>query len=189
MESLKTKFDELRRRLKQGRGLNEAGDDPVFYLVFPPEQMLAVKRLMKQWVAKLNLEGWKAHEFSMAGAVNDIFRTHDLREVWLSVEGEDPLDFDAVNETLRDALTAGDALQHRIEEKLGELADEPNAVLFITDLEALHPYMRVGTIEQRLQGRFTVPTAILYPGVRSGETTLKFLGIYPEDGNYRSVHI
>ena len=29
----------------------------------------------------------------------------------------------------------------------------------------------------------------LYPGFRTGETKLKFLGFYPEDGNYRSVHI
>jgi len=34
-----------------------------------------------------------------------------------------------------------------------------------------------------------VPTIILYPGIRSGRTTLRFLGIYPEDGNYRSTHI
>jgi len=46
-----------------------------------------------------------------------------------------------------------------------------------------------GSLEQRLQGKFTVPTVILYPGKRAGRTSLRFLGIYPEDGNYRSVHI
>jgi hypothetical protein len=25
--------------------------------------------------------------------------------------------------------------------------------------------------------------------VRTGKTRLKFLGFYPEDGNYRSVHV
>jgi len=59
----------------------------------------------------------------------------------------------------------------------------------VTDLEALHPYLRVGSIEQKLQGKFTVPTVFLYPGIRTGKATLKFLGIYPEDGNYRSTHI
>jgi hypothetical protein len=53
----------------------------------------------------------------------------------------------------------------------------------------LHPYLRIGAIEQRLQGKVTVPVVILYPGTRRGQTNLSFLGIYPEDGNYRSIHI
>ena len=44
-------------------------------------------------------------------------------------------------------------------------------------------------MEQRLQGKVPVPIIILYPGVRSGQTSLSFLGIYPDDGNYRSVHV
>lgn len=189
MELLQQKFDDLRQRLKRGRGMNDTSDDPVFYLVFPPEMMLAVKRRMKQWSAKLKLEGWDVHTFSMAQAIHDIFQNNDLREIWLSVESEDPFDFDTINNTLSDALTADHTLQKRLEDKLTEFSDTPNAILFVTDLEALHPYMRVGTIEQRLQGRFPIPTVILYPGLRGGRTTLKFLGIYPEDGNYRSTHI
>lgn len=52
-----------------------------------------------------------------------------------------------------------------------------------------HPYMRIGSIEGQLQGKFSVPTVFLYPGIRTGKTRLKFLGFYPEDGNYRSVHV
>lgn len=29
----------------------------------------------------------------------------------------------------------------------------------------------------------------LYPGEHTGTTKLKFLGFYPGDGNYRSVHV
>jgi len=59
----------------------------------------------------------------------------------------------------------------------------------VTDLEALHPFLRIGVIESQLQGKFHVPTVFLYPGIRTGKTRLKFLGFYPEDGNYRSVHV
>jgi hypothetical protein len=62
-------------------------------------------------------------------------------------------------------------------------------LLLVTDLEALHPFLRIGAIESQLQGKFHVPTVFLYPGVRTGKTRLKFLGFYPEDGNYRSVHV
>ena len=189
MESLQQSFDELRQRLKRGRGLNYVSDDPVFYLVFRPEEMLTVKKRMKQWTAKLTLEGWHVHTFSMADTIKEIFQSNDLRDLWLMSEEDDPFDFDAINKTLADALLADDTLKNRLDEKLQALAGEEDAILFVTDLEALHPYLRVGSLEQKLQGRFTVPTVILYPGIRAGRTTLRFLGIYPEDGNYRSVHI
>ena len=38
-------------------------------------------------------------------------------------------------------------------------------------------------------GKFHIPTVFLYPGTRTGKTRLRFLGFYPEDGNYRSVHV
>ncbi len=188
-ESLQRDFDELRQRLKRGPSLELTGDDPVFYLVFRPELMLTVKRCLKQWRAKLELEGWQVHIFSMLEAVHQILKNHDLRDIWLESEKEAPLDFDEINKTLADALTAEDTLKNRLDDKLQNLSGNKEALLFVTDLEALHPYLRVGTIEQKLQGRFTVPTVILYPGVRAGRTTLRFLGIYPEDGNYRSTHI
>lgn len=189
MQSLQQSFDELRQRIRQGRRLSQTGDDPVFYLVFQPEQMFEVKKKLKTWTAKLKLDGWDVHTFSMADAIHDIFKNHDLRDIWLEAEADDPLDFEAINTTLTEALTEDDVLKRKLQDKLGAMQDNNEGLLFITDLEALHPYLRVGSIEQRLQGQFTVPTVILYPGKRAGRTSLRFLGIYPEDGNYRSVHI
>lgn len=189
MESLQQSFDELRQQLKQGRGINHASDDPVYYLVFRAEKMQLVKQVFNQWKARLELEEWSVHTFSMAEAVKKILSNDAMREIWLEAESYDPFEFDEINSTLADALTAGNALQNMLEAKIQSLAGEKNAVLFVTDLEALHPYLRVGSLEQRLQGRFAVPTVILYPGTRSGRTALKFIGIYPDDGNYRSMHI
>jgi hypothetical protein len=189
MPSLDDHFKELKLRLKQGRGLSHSGDDPVYYLVFPPSAMLEVKRKFKTWKANLSLDGWDVHYFPMAEAIRDILKHNDLRDIWLEGEKDAPLDFKPINDTLADALMADDVLKMRLENELIRLAKEKNALLLITDLEALHPYLRVGALEQKLQGKFFVPTVILYPGKRTGRTNLKFLGIYPEDGNYRSVHI
>ena len=82
-----------------------------------------------------------------------------------------------------------DELKNVLLEKLENLQGQQDALLLVTDLEAIHPYFRIGSIEQKLQGKFKVATVFLYPGIRTGRTTLKFLGIYPEDGSYRSIHI
>jgi len=77
----------------------------------------------------------------------------------------------------------------KLENTLQEIEGRDNAILLVTDLEALHPYVRIGAIESQLQGKFTIPTVFFYPGERTGKTRLKFLGFYPEDGSYRSVHV
>lgn len=192
MSSPSESFDELWQRLRSGRGLTNTGDDPVYYLIFKPEQMLEVKGLCKQWAARLAKQGWTMETMSMADTVFEIFRTNELREVWLSSSANTACDRESVaeiNKTLEDALMADDLLKRKIEERLDSLRKRKQTVLFITDLEALHPYLRVGILEQKLQGKFTVPTVILYPGIRDGKSTLRFLGFYPPDGNYRSVHI
>jgi hypothetical protein len=85
-------------------------------------------------------------------------------------------------------LTNG-SLESRITAQLEQLEGRDNAILLVTDLEALHPYLRIGSIESKLQGKFNIPSVFLYPGERTGKTQLKFLRFYPEDGNYRSVHV
>jgi len=192
MSSLSDNFDQLWQRLRYGRGLSHTGDDPVYYLVFHPSEMLEVKRRLRQWAAVLKKQDWTMETFSMAEAIKDIFSANEFRHLWLESEEDRRFDTEAIerlNDQLESALVDEGSLKQCLAEKLQSLAGSTNTVLFVTDIEALHPYLRVGVLEQQLQGRFTVPTVFLYPGVRDGKTTLKFLGIYPADGNYRSVHI
>ena len=191
MASLRDNFDQLFQRLRYGRGISNTGDDPVYYLVFPPHEMLEVKRQLKEWEAKLKIQGWTLETFSMAEAIHDIFQANEFRDVWLASEMNKSFDPDSVhdiNQTLSDVLVSGDALMNKLLARLESLAGRNQTALFVTDLEALHPYLRVGSLELKLQGKFSVPTVFLYPGIRDGKTTLRFLGIYPPDGNYRSVH-
>ena len=188
MSSLDTDFNELMERVRHGREFGHASFEPIFYLVFRPEQILAVKRHLRAWKSRLSNEGWSVHTFSIAEAVDEILTQAKARKIWLIADRRNPLDWKRTNASLANAVANG-ALQERLEAKLSELEDKPGSILLVTDLEALHPYMRIGVIEGQLQGRFHVPTVFLYPGVRTGKTRLKFLGFYPEDGNYRSVHV
>jgi hypothetical protein len=189
MPSLDDTFSKLRSRLNEGAALRETGDDPVYYLIFDPGKMLDVKRSLKKWRSRLELDGWRVDTLSMVDVVHGALQSHPLREFWLEEEQRDPFDFASINDTLSEALASQSALDEQILAKQDELREVNDALLLITDLEAIHPYTRIGAIESRLQGRFDVPTVIFYPGDRNGTHTLSFLGIYPEDGNYRSVHI
>lgn len=189
MSSLRADFDELRERIRHGRELGHASFEPIYYLIFPPEQILEVKRQTPAWLAKLHQEGWDVHTFSIADNLWDLLRNDPFWSLCLMEDKASPLDWVRTNKALADIVTSGGGLLSRLAGALKPLEAKPNALLLVTDLEALHPFLRIGAIESQLQGQFHVPTVFLYPGVRTGKTRLKFLGFYPEDGNYRSVHV
>ncbi len=189
MSSLKADFNELLQRIRQGREFAHASFEPIYYLVFHPSQILEAKRQTPAWEAKLRNEGWQVTVFSIAENIAEILANAPMRKVWLAADSKSPLNWDKTNKSLTNALTKNAQLQSRLEATLTNLEGKTNAILLVTDLEALHPYLRIGAIEAELQGKFHVPTVFLYPGVRTGKTRLKFLGFYPEDGNYRSVHV
>ena len=189
MSSLKADFSELLARVRQGREFAHASFEPIFYLVFHPSQILEVKRQTPAWIARLRNEGFEVTVFSIAQQVAEILDNAPLRKVWLAADAKNPVDWDKTNASLANALLKGGGLQARLEAVLTGLEGQGNGIVLVTDLEALHPYLRIGAIEADLQGKFHVPTVFLYPGVRTGKTRLKFLGFYADDGNYRSVHV
>jgi len=198
MHSLKDKFDEVCLRLEQGRRLESTGSDPIFYLVFPVNEIITVKRQTRAWIAKLENKGWHVIEFSMAKAVNEILRGHRLRKQWLIGEKmiltqaeitNSAIEFGEINKTLSKALTEGTDLIDQLKKKIEEASSHKGGLLLLTDLEALHPYLRINSIEARLQGTVRCPVVVLYPGKREGKTSLRFLEFYPADPNYRSEHI
>jgi hypothetical protein len=188
MSSLTANFNELLARIRHGRELGHASFEPVYYLVFSPRQILEVKRILPAWRSRLQNDGWQVHCFSIAEEIASILGQAPLREIWLSADRKSPLTWEKANQSLANALTNG-SLQGRLEALLESLQGQKNALVLVSDLEALHPYLRIGTIEGQLYGKFHVPTVFLYPGERTGKARLKFLGFYPEDGNYRSVHV
>jgi len=198
MLSLKDKFDELCLRLEQGRRLESTGSDPIYYLVFPVTEILTVKRQTRAWIAKLENAGWSVTTFSFAEAVNSILRAHKLRKQWLLGEkmllsqaekSGAAVDFNQINRTLAKALAEGPELLDLLKARMAEAIKRSNGLLLLTDLEALHPYLRINSIEARLQNQVHCPVIVLYPGKREGKTSLRFLEFYPADPNYRSEHI
>ena len=198
MQSLKDKFDEVCLRVRNGRRLESTGSTPIYYLVFPPRQILEVKQETKTWIAKLENNDWSVVVLSFAEAVNSILREHKFRKMWLQGEkavlakAAEAIPQSAISDittTLQKSLTEGPELLAMVREKLDEAANRPNGMLLLTDLEALHPYLRINTIEAQIMDQIRCPVIVLYPGKREGKTSLRFLEFYPADPNYRSEHI
>lgn len=190
MQSLTEKFNELRQQLKAGIATTrQTGFDPVYYLVFPASEILHAKQMLPQILANLKLDGYTPHVFSITDALNHWFRTHKLRSLWQQALVRENQNRDLFRRQFSERLEKDRVLTNALAAKIEEVAGNKQSVIVVTDLEALHPFLHFSGVEQQLVGKFKVPTIVLYPGIRGGSYSLRFLGIHQENGNYRSIHI
>ena len=91
MSSLRDNFAELLTRIQHGREFGHASFEPIYYLVFPPQQILEVKRQLPAWMARLHNEGWDVTIFSMAEAIAELLGQAPLRRIWLTADRNAPL--------------------------------------------------------------------------------------------------
>lgn len=185
MSLLDSTFETLRQQLQSPESLNPAKSDPVFYFVHAPDESLSVKQKLPIWSAKLRQDNWEVHVNSLAKLAWDtIDKSHRWND-WLSAEPA--CDPGEINEAIRDVLRGDAGLIGAVAELVA--APGSNQILFLTDAGLVHPYFRIRTLESGLHDRVKIPTVIFYPGRRSGQYGLHFLGFYPVDGNYRSTLI
>ena len=186
-------FNELLIRLKTSDRFAAMGGEPVYYLIFRAQEMLEIKKNMKVLISRLAIDGWSPKRALHGDVVNEILRNDSDRAILLESEKSylEEGDIGSINESLRSILIGSglDKVTRRILDTMETVRNQNKPILLISDIEALHPYLRIGAIEQKLQGRCPIPVVIFYPGNRTGSSSLQFLGIWPDDGNYRSTHI
>jgi hypothetical protein len=189
MESVEHKFNTMLDELSRPSTNHYAGDKQIYYLTFPPDQALAVKRKTETLTKLAEFKGWTVHLVSIARVINDFFVNNPDREIWLDQEQYyDSLTIASLFDDLGASVRNQRIIEQAILAKQAEVSHLKKALLLITDLECLHPYSRFGPIEQQLYSDIQMPMAVLYPGQLTG-SSLDFLSIYPPDGSYRSKHL
>src|SRR5438552_1396195 len=146
MSSIRSNFDELMERIRQGRDFRHASFEPVYYLVFSPSEILEVKRSLPAWIATLRNDGWDVHRFSIATEIAAILDAAPMRKIWLAADRKSPLAWEKTNQSLSNTLANG-SLQDRLKARLEPIQGKDKSIMLVTDLEALHPYLRIGAIE------------------------------------------
>ncbi len=185
MPSLDETFGELVERLTGPGSLTATGADPFFYLVFDPTDTLEVRRLLPAWEGRLRNAGFEVERVSFADLIWQIIADSGHWDLWLAEEpSAEP---EQVNDSVRDVLISGDALVTRVGQIVGQ--ERPRSVVFLTETELLHPYFRVGTLENRLHDRIKRPTVVFYPGRRDGQSSVRFLDLYTGISHYRATII
>ena len=185
MYSLDNAFNELIDKIREPDALNAAKSAPVFYFRYPADQGLSLKKHIPRLISKLRENGLDVLRVSFADLIWNVVDESGRWASWLDLESS--ADPEQIDESVRDALRQGDALIKRTAAAIATASRE--TIVFLTEAELLHPYLRTRVVEEYLHNEVAFRTVIFYPGERSGQFGLKFLGFYKEDSGYRATII
>ena len=178
------KLDQALQYLKEPSQLSPTGNSPIGYCVYQPEDVMIVRNLADTFLpSKAEFYGLKTRFISIGDVIDQYINHHGYLDIWAST---------AVNEenlfnSIRQEVVSEESIEKAILETQKECLSDGNALLVIRDLEMLHPFRMMGVIENNIYNQIKVPILVLYPGETMG-TARSFLGIYNQDGNYRSIN-
>jgi len=186
MSSLAEKFAELERLLLNNRQtLALYSGVPFVLLLYNPQEERACRERQGHLTAKLTDVGLHVSEISVETFVFDHYAEIGLLDKMLEKERTRPGDVHRdLARNYRPAL-----VQHIIEK--AQALEGQDAVLFLTRVAHLYPFVRVSNLLEDLENRVKLPLVIFYPGEElDGE--LRFLCLENADGphtKYRARRI
>lgn len=186
MPSLIDKFSELESLLlTQRHTLALHAGVPFVLLIYDPSEEHRCREEQAHLLRKLDDTGIVVHEISVASFMFDHYAEIGLLD---RIFEEEPTQPEAVYRDL--AKNYRPALARHIID-LAEELDGRDAVLFLTQVAHLHPFVRVSNLLEDLENRVKLPFVVFYPGEElDGE--LRFLCLEHADGphtRYRARRI
>jgi hypothetical protein len=188
MDQITYKLNQILDFLQDPGSGHHSGDKKICYLTFPFEKILIAKKYLSTLLGLAKHRNYDVDILSLGSVVNEFIINNPRRNNWLAFSRvEDQFEMQSFFRGISSSVIENEVIETAILNKQEELQKNNNPLLFITDLEGIHPLTRFGPVEQKIYNQIEIPIIVLYPGDLSG-SSLEFLGFYPPDGNYRSKH-
>lgn len=182
-KQLDSSFEQLRKRLLDPNILSPVHGASVFYFVYEPGMILSVRRMMPGWISRLkNKEEIEVEIISLAEILWQLIDQSGRWSDWIKLEQD--FSIQQINDSVSSVLQQDNLFINTVVDRV--LAVKSGKVVFIVDVELIHPYAKTKPIESVLHNKAHIPVIFFYPGERTGQFGLKFLSFYPEDQGYRS---
>lgn len=184
MERYEDKINEALLYLSNPSRLSPTGNNPIVYMIYQPEDVLTVRKLIATLIKpKAEYYSFTPHVVSCGTLMDEFINHHDYLQIWTDPTVRE----DEMYQSIKQAITDEHFLEKALLKIQEEITADPHPLLVITDLEMLHPFYMMGVIENNIYNQIRVPMLVLYPGEKQG-TARSFMGIYNQDGNYRSIN-
>ena len=182
MQHYELKFENALTYLQSPGIMNPAGDKPICYVTYDVDDVFEIRSLIDTSLKpKASYYGFTSHVISIGDIIREFVNENEFKDLfWADEKSEDAL-FDSI----RTDINQKQYIENRLLAIQEQFINETKPLLIIKDLELLHPYGKIGAIENSIYNQIQIPIIILYPGDAQG-TARTFLNIYSMDGNYRS---
>ena len=165
---------------------------------YPPEDEYRLRQHVHRLTTELRHEGWVALSISLQKLLLQRIRAMGDRNLKRLVAGE-KLQYEQSEEQaltylkrkVAPLVEGPDGISADVSRTICEFADAhpdkaERAVAFIGRSGALYPFFRTSALLKHLDGKTRgIPVVLLYPGTRTGQTSLRFMGVLPPDTDYR----
>ena len=184
MERYEDKIEKALQYLKSPSKTDARGVSPIVYLVYKPEDAIIIRNVIDTYLCpKAEFYGFKVKFVSISELIDKYINSHDYREIWTdpSVSEEE------MYNSIKQEMSSDEFFEHAILNIQEQFKNEQNVLLVLRDIEMLHPFYMMGVIENKIYNQIKTPMLVMYPGETQG-TARSFLGVYNQDGNYRSIN-
>lgn len=178
------KIEQALTYLKSPSKLSPTGNSPIVYITYQPEDVFTVRGLLNTYLApKVEYYGFTPHYISLNAIIDDFITKHEYLDIWTdsSVTEEE------MYESIKQEIARSRCIEKGILAIQDKYMDGEHPLIVIKDVEMLHPFYMMGVIENAIYNQVKIPMLVLYPGENQG-TARSFMGVYNQDGNYRSIN-
>ena len=199
--SIELRLSELKKDLLHPGGptISTNRNYPFAIFHYRPDEEFRARQLIGELVEELRLAGWNIRTVDLFGVLLDYLQLEedgDLIPAWIEEEKmlyrrykEDyskPLDF--LGNALSGFYNRKTGYPRRVLEDIrnaSDGADENRSVIFLSRIGALYPFYRTSALLRFLDEGVRIPTIVLYPGERTDQHYLSFMGEMDADRDYR----
>ncbi len=184
MQQYEDKIEKALLYLKSPSKLSPTGYSPIVYMVYDPEDAFVVRSLIDSFIQpKAAYHQFTTHVVSIGAILDKFVNSHEYLSIWASPSVKEA----QLYTSIKQEVEKSECIEQALLDQQEEFASEQLPLMIIKDLEMLHPFNMIGVIENKIYNRIRVPMLVLYPGETQG-TARSFMGIYNQDGNYRSIN-
>lgn len=184
MEPYEDKIEKALLYLKKPSKLSPTGYSPIVYMVYQPEDVFIVRGLLDSLLMpKAEYYGFTVHSVSIGKIIDKFINSHEYINIWTDPDVEEAEMYNSIKQE----IVSSGFIENEILFVQNEFKNEEHPLIVIKDIEMLHPFNMMGVIENKIYNKIKVPILVLYPGETQG-TARSFMGIYNQDGNYRSIN-
>jgi len=199
--SLESRIDTLKKDLLNPAGpcISTNRNYPFALFHYPPHEEFKMRAKLVELLETLRSKGWTILNVDLFSTLIEYLGKQEDGELIEALVQEEKLQYKAsrgnhlmplnvlqnsLDVFLKDPVEYPKVVFERIMEKT-EHSDETKTVIFLSRIGALYPFYRTSSLLRYLDKGIRVPTIVLYPGERTEQYYLSFMGEMDADRDYR----